>query len=96
MTVAEEEDVFICPACGGRQVASSELYSPGWEQRMPLGGAARRLLCAGCRRWIPGELAYRWGDLTEKQAQLRWRALFWFDETDSEAAEEEEESGESD
>jgi predicted RNA-binding Zn-ribbon protein involved in translation (DUF1610 family) len=91
LAVPDDVDAFLCPECGSRQVVNEELRSPGSEYRAPLGGAARRVLCAGCRRWIPGELAYRLGGMTEKQARLGWRAIFWYDDTDEDAEEDVEE-----
>lgn len=92
LAVPDDVDAFLCPECGSRQVADEELRSPGSEYRTALGRAARRVLCAGCRRWIPGELAYRWDGMTEKEARLAWRALFWYDDADEGTEEDVEEN----
>ena len=94
---------FICPNCGGSEVADVSFVSslpPEPGDPNPYAGVLYLEACAGCRIWIPGHLAERWDGLTEEEARQEWQEKFaespYLERYDEREYEEEDEEDEDD
>ena len=63
-------EVFTCPECGGKSVASQQLASCSSPERgeFPIHFSA----CSECKSEIPDHIGFRWEKRTVTQAKKEW------------------------
>ncbi len=83
-TMAQYEQRFRCPECGGTQEATRIACIQGefpedtpWEQRSPWLSVFAQIICAGCAARIPSHLGQRWHGPEEAGGRIGEQAAAW-------------------